>query len=369
MNRQSVARLKAQRHFVLGYGDSAIAAFQDAVLDDQTDIDAWYGLGEALFHFGAFAAHSPLDARAAFDRVAALDTSFAQVYDHLLELALQADDRRGSEGYLRRLRVDDSWRPMREALVALQFGSAREGSAALSRLQRMERPALSQVIISMMHGGRKLALADTVAGFFLGADRTPDDRRRGLQYRLVALSAQGYWTDAVREWRAVRQNSLRCLGGPGDTRWVPNGDLAEPMFAWATRQVVAGRSPDFRRPYWDQVRQSFDALVDRATLEGDSSEVTDLLRRIEKAPKGNYTDPGPETLRASLRARLALLGGDTTRAVGLLQRAVSESPSPGRRTIRLRQWVLSGTCLPSSLEPKAIRRRPHVGRTHSPIPG
>jgi hypothetical protein len=193
----------------------------------------------------------------------------------------------------------------------------------------MERPALSQVVISMMHGGRKLALADTVAGFFLGADRTPDDRRRGVQYRLVALSAQGYWTDAVREWRAV------SVDEPFDA-WVVQAalagyqaaDLAEPMFVWAKGQVVAGRSPDFRRPYWDQVRQSFDALVDRATLEGDSSEVTDLLRRIEKAPKGNSTDPGPETLRASLRARLALLGGDTTRAVGLLQRAVSRIAEP-----------------------------------------
>lgn len=329
MNRQSVARLKAQRHFVLGSGDSAIAAFQDAVLDDQTDIDAWYGLGEALFHFGAFAAHSPLDARAALDRVAALDTSFAPVYDHLLELALQADDRSGAEGYLRRLRVDDPWRPMREALIALQFSSGRDRSAALSRLQRMERPALSQVVISVIHGGRKPALADTIAGFFLGANRTPDDRRRGGQYRMVALAAQGHWIDAVRTWRAV------AVDEPFDA-WVVQAalagyqaaDLAEPMFAWARRQVAAGRSPDFRRPYWDEVRQGFDALVDRATLEGDSAEVTDLLRRIEKAPTGNPTDPGPEALRASLRARLALLAGDSTRATGLLQRAVSRIAEP-----------------------------------------
>jgi hypothetical protein len=68
--------------------------------------------------------------------------------------------------------------------------------------------------------------------------------------------------------------------------------------------------------------------VDRATLEGDSAEVTDLLRRIERAPTGNPTDPGPEALRASLRARLALLAGDTTRATGLLQRAVSRIAEP-----------------------------------------
>ena len=180
LDRQSLGRLTAQRQFVLGYGDSAIAAFQDAVLDDNTDIDAWYGLGEALFHFGAFAAHSPLDARAALDRVAALDSSFAPVYDHLLELALQEGDGRAAERYLRHLRVDDPWRPMWKALVTIQFGPAGERSAALSRLRTVERPALAQVVISAMRGGRDPALADTVAGFLLGADRTPDDRRRGL---------------------------------------------------------------------------------------------------------------------------------------------------------------------------------------------
>ena len=328
-DRQSLARLRAQRHFVLGYGDSAIAAFQDAVLDDQNDIDAWYGLGEALFHFGAFAAHSPLDAKAPLDRVAALDTSFVPVFDHLVELALQAGDQRGAEAYLARLRRDDPWRPMREALVALQFGPSRDRSAVLSRLQRMERPALSQAVISTMRGGHKPALSDTVAGFFLGANRTPDDRRRGGQYRLVALAAQGNWTEAVRAWMAVAADT------PFDA-WVvqaalagyPATDLAEPMFLWARRQMTEGQSPDFRRPYWDEVRQGFDALVHRATLEGDSAEATDLLRRIEKAPTRNLADPGPDALRASLSARLALLAGDTTQAVSLLQKAVSRIAEP-----------------------------------------
>ncbi len=329
LDRQSLGRLKAQRQFVLGYGASAIAAFQDAVLDDNTDIDAWYGLGEALFHFGAFAAHSPLDARAALDRVAALDSSFAPVYDHLLELALQEGDGRAAERYLRRLRVDDPWRPMRKALVTIQFGPAQERSAALSRLRTVERPALAQVVISAMHGGRDPALADTVAGFLLGADRTPDDRRRGAQYRLVAVAAQGRSIDAVSAWKAVAGDE------PFDA-WIvqaalagfPTADLAKPMYDWARRQVEARRSPDFRRPYWDEVRESFDALVDRATLAGDSAEVTGLLRQIEQAPRGSPADPGPETLRASLRARLALLAADTTRAIDLLQTAVSRIAEP-----------------------------------------
>ncbi len=324
--------LQAQRYFALGYGDSAIAVFQDAVLNDNTDIDAWYGLGESLFHFGAFAAHSPLDARPALDRVAALDSTFGPVYDHLLELALQAGDRRGAERYLQRLRHDDPWRPMREALVTLQFGPARERPAALARLRAADRSALSQVVIHAVHGGHNLGLADTAAGFLLGGDRTPDDRRRGSEYRLVILAAQGRWPEAVRAWKsAAGDQPFDAWVVQADLAGYPARDLATPMYAWAKSLLAAGRIPDFRRPIWDesrQLRQAFDALAQRATLEGDSVEVRDLLRRIDRAAAPDSSDPGPGALRASLRARLALLAADTVGAIGLLQQAVSRIPEP-----------------------------------------
>ena len=76
---------------------------------------------------------------------------------------------------------------MREALVTLRFGPARERSAALAGLRVADRSALSQVVIHATHGGHNLGLADTVAGYLLGSDRTPDDRRRGAEYRLVIL--------------------------------------------------------------------------------------------------------------------------------------------------------------------------------------
>ena len=275
-----------------------------------------------------------------------------------------------AELYLRRLRVDDPWRPMRKALVTIQFGPAQERSAALSRLRTVERPALAQVVISAMHGGRDPALADAVAGFLLGADRTPDDRRRGAQYRLVAVAAQGRSIDAVSAWKAVAGDE------PFDA-WIvqaalagfPTADLAKPMYDWARRQVEARRSPDFRRPYWDEVRESFDALVDRATLAGDSAEVTGLLRQIEEAPRGSPADPGPETLRASLRARLALLAADTTRAIDLLQTAVSRIAEPWTANFPLTAMGPQRYLLAELLGRQGNAAQANVGGTHSPTPG
>jgi tetratricopeptide (TPR) repeat protein len=321
--------LQAQRYFALGYGDSAIAAFQDAVLNDNTDVDAWYGLGEALLHFGAFAGHSPLDARPALDRVAALDSTFGPVYDDLFGLALQAGDRRGAERYLQRL-PKDAWRSMLEAVVTLYFGPARERAAALARLRTADRSAISQVVIDAVHGGHNLGLADTVAGYLLGSDRTPDDRRRGSEYRLVILAAQGRWPDAVQAWKsAAGDQPFDAWLIQAELAGYPARDLATPMYAWARSLLAAGRIPDFRRPVWDesrQLRQAFDALAQRAALQGDSVDVRDLLRRIDRAAAPDSSDPSPGALRASLRARLALLAADTVGAIGLLQQAVSRIP-------------------------------------------
>jgi len=321
--------LQAQRYFALGYGDSAIAAFQDAVLNDNTDVDAWYGLGEALLHFGAFAGHSPLDARPALDRVAALDSTFGPVYDDLFGLALQAGDRRGAERYLQRL-PKDAWRSMLEAVVTLYFGPARERAAALARLRTADRPAISQVVIDAVHGGHNLGLADTVAGYLLGSDRTPDDRRRGSEYRLVILAAQGRWPEAVQAWKsAAGDQPFDAWLIQAELAGYPARDLATPMYAWARSLLAAGRIPDFRRPVWDesrQLRQAFDALAQRAALQGDSVDVRDLLRRIDRAAAPDSSDPSPGALRASLRARLALLAADTVGAIGLLEQAVSRIP-------------------------------------------
>jgi hypothetical protein len=71
------------------------------------------------------------------------------------------------------------------------------------------------------------------------------------------------------------------------------------------------------------VRQAFEALVYRATLEGDSAEVLQLLDKIRRAPAPDPTEPAPRQLRASLEARLELLAGDTVAAMASLRRSLS----------------------------------------------
>ena len=75
-------------------------------------------------------------------------------------------------------------------------------------------------------------------------------------------------------------------------------------------------------------RTDLEALVYQALLTGDAAETRALLRRVEQAPPAPPAEPAADNLRWTLRARLALLAGDSTGAVSALQRAVARVAEP-----------------------------------------
>jgi tetratricopeptide (TPR) repeat protein len=322
--------LEARRSFVLGDGERAIDGFQNAVLDHPDDIDAWVGLGEALFHFAGYTGHTPADAAPALERMVDIDSAFVPVYDHLVDLALIAGDSARAVRYLARMPTDDPSRQVRAAAIGLRFGGPAERAEAHRRLRSSDRQALSQVIALWMQGSRDLPLADTLASYLTGSGRTPDDRRRGVHNRLVALAGQGRWSEALDLWQ-------HDAGDRPFDAWLVHAALAGypaeaivlPMFAWARARIARREIPDFSLPPWDESRQAFEAIAHRATLVGDSAEVVELLERMRVAPAAtDAADPAARSFQASLEARLALLAGDTVAAIASLRRAVERINEP-----------------------------------------
>jgi tetratricopeptide (TPR) repeat protein/TolB-like protein len=317
--------LAARRAFVLGNGEEAIARFQDAVLDDRGDIDAWLGLGESLYHFAGYAGHPAMDALPALERTAQLDSAFVPIYDHLVDLALMAGDPARADRYVRMMTLGDPQRSVREEAIQVRFGPPAARRAALGRLREADRQALSQLIALWVQAAANLPLADTLASYLTGPNRTPDDRRRGAEFRLTILAAQGHWAEAEQEWR-------KQAGSQPFDAWMihaylagyPAATVVKPMFAWARAKLSSGEIPDFTLAPWDESQQGFQALAHEAVLTGDSADVTDLLARMKSARQA--TDPSeamPASLQASLEARLALLAADTARTITLLERGVS----------------------------------------------
>jgi tRNA A-37 threonylcarbamoyl transferase component Bud32/tetratricopeptide (TPR) repeat protein len=324
--------LNAQRYYMMGQGDSAIAAFQELVLDRPEASDGWLGLAESLFHYAGYSGHRATDSRAAFVRLYALDSMVAAVTAyHLVDLAVGDSQPKEARAWLDRMPGGHPWRVMRESALALRFGDTASRRVALEQLGRGPRQALTQLVQVWMHGPLDATVADTLATLLMTPLATPADRLRGAQYRLAALAAEDRWSEALAAWRAARSDR------PFDA-WIvqatfagfPADSVARPMFAYAERLVASGRSPDFRQPPWDPLLEPFFALVHRAAVSGDSAGVQRLLDRIATTPaEAQAPYPMEASLRAALEARLALLAADTGAAVAALRRAVSRVHGPG----------------------------------------
>jgi hypothetical protein len=105
----------------------------------------------------------------------------------------------------------------------------------------------------------------------------------------------------------------------------PAGSLAEGMLARA-RGVPASLSTGMPT---EDGQEAFRALVHRALRWGDSAEVRGLAAQIAaRVDSTEVSDPQPQSLRATLAARLAMLAKDTTRAIDLLQTSVARPAQP-----------------------------------------
>jgi tetratricopeptide (TPR) repeat protein len=330
LERRWIELLRAQRHHAMRSADSAIAGFQRVVLSRPDEIDGWLALGDVLFHFAGLRPHIALEAQRALEEVVRLDSSFAPIYGHLTDLALIRGDQRAAHHFLNQIPEGDPWRAARAAGVTLWFGDSAAKQLVLEKLQRADRPTLSQLVLLLSHGSLHLTLADTLASFLMAHDRTPDDRRRGSQYRLMLLAALGRLEQGVAIWKSAGDQTVL-------DPWVvqtylagyPLQAMVAPMFSSARATIDRARPVDLTGPPSDGIVEAVQALAHRAALEGDSTEVDEMLSLLRRARVvRDGSDPLPSALEASLHARLSLLAGDSVRAIEFLTNSVSRSLWP-----------------------------------------
>jgi serine/threonine-protein kinase len=321
---------RAQRFYVKRMADSAIRAFRQTVADDPTNIDGWLGLGESVFHLGWLADVPPTDAEQPLRRVFELDSAFAPINYHLVDLALERRVEPDARRFTGLIAPDDDTRPPRELLLSLMFGDARRRAVAFAELDTATRYAVTDVVWFYARLGRDVALADTVARALMASRRTSEDRERGAQFRLAFAPSLGRVAEAGSELLAIKPArasidewlAAAALAGAVDSTRVA------PILAHA-RQIAASRienpaglSPD------DDAHKSLSLLSQWALLFGTASDVAGLLRTVAPLARAARADPSPLVWQATLQARRSLLSGDTTAALGWLRRAVVRAPEP-----------------------------------------
>jgi tetratricopeptide (TPR) repeat protein len=325
--------LRAQRYYVMRQADSAIVAFQGLVADYPALPDAWYGLSETLYHFAGFADNRPQDAEPVLRRLLTDDSTFAPLWEHLVDLALYRGDAVEARRAFAHMHPNDRDRPGQEAALALTFGDVGARTRAFAALRDAERTRISLIAALFGHASFRPALVDSVAALLMSAGRTHEDRVRGAQYRFVVLAGQDRWADALVAWRSGQGTTLQ----PAFDRWIvqaylagwPAGTLAEPMLAMVRASARSAGMPSVTLPPTDDASEAFRALVHRAVVSGDSTEVRWLLGLFAaQTDSADASDPSPPSLRAALTARLALLARDTSRAILLLETSVDRPAQP-----------------------------------------
>jgi DNA-binding SARP family transcriptional activator/tetratricopeptide (TPR) repeat protein len=205
---------------------SAYAAWRDgrsavaeqtyrSILDDYPDdADAWFGLGEALFHNNPLRGRSVVDAKPALERAVSLDSTNVEAIIHLARIAALQQHNREADALERR------------AINLVRTPGSLE-SRAFRTFALSDRPGLKRVTQDLERGaptslgtGTLLDVAidaDDVAGTeqfaraLVNRASSAASRAFGLRLLAHAALAQGRWA----ETRVLLDSAIELVPGPG----------------------------------------------------------------------------------------------------------------------------------------------------------
>jgi hypothetical protein len=125
-------------HLYLGYRDSeAEALYRDIVRRFPRSVEAWYQLGEVLYHRGPHRGRSILDAKEIYERVLGLDPRHLQALVHLARLAALEGDVAALDAYVSRYLAHVSAEESRGIELRLLGAALRSDVEEIGRLSRL----------------------------------------------------------------------------------------------------------------------------------------------------------------------------------------------------------------------------------------
>jgi eukaryotic-like serine/threonine-protein kinase len=158
------------------------------------DVDSWYLLGEARYHWGTALGFNPRDGLAAFDRAIQSDSSFAPSYIHPIELSLWLGDPAAADRYAR-------------SYLALEPTDNSVSGVRLVHRILEARQAGPGTIDSIIRSAQPAALNDAWLSFRRSADSNEIEIR--LARALAAAPAgDAAWLPSVQRERGVGASLL-----------------------------------------------------------------------------------------------------------------------------------------------------------------
>jgi len=322
------ALVEAHMAFLDGSSELAEQRYRALVRDYPDDAEAWYHLGEVLFHGNPYRGRSPAESGEPFRRSAALLGGSLEARGHLIQLQLLAGDWAGALPAMDSLIAGYGPAESRSHIFGvLRNLAAGDTAAARARLARVPVADLWTLGRSIATLTPALGLADSVAGLLRSPARAPADRILGHLLRVELRMARGQWRGAREELGRLGLLDP-ALAAQVDAYyatlpWVPlsAGDLAqarERLAAWAPNPPPAAASaPGLPRAEAREISQLFYEAV-LAGRGGDSSAAMGIVGRLERALAAVDT-PGPlASLPLTARAAVRLGHGNPAGALAAL---------------------------------------------------
>ena len=350
---RDAALMRAHLAYVQGRIDQSETIYRDLVREYPDDAEAWYNLGELLFHQNPRRGRPMTEARAPFERAAVLFGPNAESAQHLVALRLMGGERgtlvASIDSVIRLLPTDSPRRGSFALLRALASGSDAELAAAIRAVQ--ERGANDAVVAAWVVSNytERFALMDSVLQPVTTAAARPPMRTAALGLMAHAAAARG---DGPALRRALDRLALLDPATALETRaWL----LAQPWVAGTREErtllrtalesggwqpYLAGAAhfvPD--RAQQPALRRYLGALL--ALRDGDTTAAEHSLARL----RGMSAGSGGPALAGSLHAELMLARGRPDVALAELDRhtplPLPDSPQFGA----VRERLLRGRAL------------------------
>jgi tetratricopeptide (TPR) repeat protein len=306
--------------------EAAERAYTRLTIDYPNDADAWFGLGEALFHLNPIRGQPSTDAREAFRKVLELDPRHIEALVHLARVdALLGDSASADDCIARAREFANDDRVARLALHVRALGGVDR--------QRLQRASTKRGGVGIREILEATDATDTerFATQFLTPDTPGDLAAYGHRLAAYASSARGQFREALKHLDQAQESDVDSdvearsliVATPGAP--VDSGTIAQ------TRMAIERWQPS----YLHDPDQSLDALARTrshallrlhrlgliALRAGDTLAAAKAASRLAAISEpDSATTPTAIALALSLRARLAAAAGDSARALALLER-------------------------------------------------
>jgi tetratricopeptide (TPR) repeat protein len=350
--------LRAYLAQVRGRVDDAERMYREIVTQYPDDAEAWYNLGEVLFHSNGRRGRPIGEAREPFERAAALLGPQAEPTLHLVSLRM-LDGERASlvpalDSLLRLSRLDAARRASWTTLRAVASGDSADLTDALAALGRSTPGAAIVTAWAVGNYTDRFTLIDSVLEPVTNASVQPPYRAGSLGLMAHAAAARGAWP--VARGYLDRLSAIDHATALETRGWL----LAQPWIVASREERLVARATPLAAPteryppgtmhFTPSPRQQSGLRLFLAGLlalrVGDTVAAEAAAARLYSRPANS----GGPAFSASLRAELALARHRPDRALeelDALEHARSSLPSdtPQYGSVRerlLRAQALSG---------------------------